>query len=123
MSREILIARPDVASRNVAPAPPKMSIRHLDFHYGAFHALKDISLDVGERRVTAFKTTPITLAAAKPAAAAKAAEPKASGDGERLETGVPASMQKRRGPPSAAEPIEKPADAEPAPVPAPAPPQ
>ena len=54
MSREILIARPDVASRNVAPAPPKMSIRHLDFHYGAFHALKDISLDVGERRVTAF---------------------------------------------------------------------
>ncbi|MEO8486974.1 MAG: phosphate ABC transporter ATP-binding protein PstB [Betaproteobacteria bacterium] len=31
-----------------------MSIRNLDFHYGAFHALKDISLDVGERRVTAF---------------------------------------------------------------------
>ncbi|MFO1316664.1 MAG: phosphate ABC transporter ATP-binding protein PstB [Burkholderiales bacterium] len=31
-----------------------MSIAHLDFHYGRFHALKDVSLDIAERRVTAF---------------------------------------------------------------------
>ena len=54
MPNEIAIARPEVASRDVAPAPPKMSIRHLDFYYGRFHALKDVSLDVGEKRVTAF---------------------------------------------------------------------
>ena len=54
MPAETLIARPDVVSRKVVPAPPKMSVRGLDFHYGAFHALKDITLDVAERRVTAF---------------------------------------------------------------------
>jgi phosphate transport system ATP-binding protein len=54
MPHEIQLARPEVASRRPAPAPPKMSIRRLDFYYGKFHALKDISLDVGEKRVTAF---------------------------------------------------------------------
>ncbi len=54
MANDIAIARPEVASRHVAPAPPKMSIRHLDFYYGRFQALKDVSLDVGEKRVTAF---------------------------------------------------------------------
>jgi phosphate transport system ATP-binding protein len=41
-----------------APVPampaPKMAIRDLDFFYGRFQALKDVSLDVAERRVTAF---------------------------------------------------------------------
>ena len=37
-----------------APIPPKMSIRDLDFFYGKFQGLKDINLDVAERRVTAF---------------------------------------------------------------------
>jgi phosphate transport system ATP-binding protein len=32
----------------------KLQVRNLDFYYGAFHALKAISLDVPERRVTAF---------------------------------------------------------------------
>lgn len=32
----------------------KLGIRDLNFHYGDFHALKDISLDVHERQVTAF---------------------------------------------------------------------
>lgn len=32
----------------------KLGIRHLNFYYGDFHALKDISLDVQERQVTAF---------------------------------------------------------------------
>jgi phosphate transport system ATP-binding protein len=31
----------------------KAQVRHLDFHYGANHALKDISIDIPERRVTA----------------------------------------------------------------------
>ncbi|HYT97165.1 MAG TPA: phosphate ABC transporter ATP-binding protein PstB [Casimicrobiaceae bacterium] len=31
-----------------------MSIRNLDFYYGKFHALKNVNLDVAERRVTAF---------------------------------------------------------------------
>ena len=31
-----------------------MSIRNLNFYYGAFQALKDIKLDIAERRVTAF---------------------------------------------------------------------
>ncbi|MBS0320300.1 MAG: phosphate ABC transporter ATP-binding protein PstB [Proteobacteria bacterium] len=35
-------------------AEPKMSIRGLDFYYGQFHGLKNVSLDIAERRVTAF---------------------------------------------------------------------
>ena len=41
-----------------APAPqitnPKMTVRNLNFYYGAFHALKEVSLDVPEKQVTAF---------------------------------------------------------------------
>ena len=37
-----------------AKAPPKIAIRGLDFFYGHFQALKRVSLDVGEREVTAF---------------------------------------------------------------------
>jgi len=51
---QVLMSRPEVVSRDLAPRPAKMSIHHLEFYYGAFHALKDISLDVAERRVTAF---------------------------------------------------------------------
>jgi phosphate transport system ATP-binding protein len=36
------------------PTAAKMTVEHLDFHYGKFHALKDVSLDVAENRVTAF---------------------------------------------------------------------
>ena len=32
----------------------KMQVRNLDFFYGAFHALKRVSLDIPEKRVTAF---------------------------------------------------------------------
>lgn len=32
----------------------KIRVRDLDFHYGRFHALKRISMDIPERRVTAF---------------------------------------------------------------------
>src|SRR6476661_8862129 len=35
-------------------APPKLSVRDLNFYYGKFHALKGINLDIPERKVTAF---------------------------------------------------------------------
>ena len=31
-----------------------MSMRHLDFFYGKFQGLKNINLDIAEKRVTAF---------------------------------------------------------------------
>src|SRR5215831_15846088 len=55
----------DVHMSNVAlitPAPgapattaaePKMSARNLEFHYDKFHALKSVSLDIAEKKVTA----------------------------------------------------------------------
>ena len=33
---------------------PKIVIRNLEFHYGKFHALKNINLEIPERKVTAF---------------------------------------------------------------------
>ena len=43
-------------ARGALPAgpPPKMAIRDLAFFYGKFQALKDVNLDIAERRVTAF---------------------------------------------------------------------
>src|SRR4051794_19301468 len=35
-------------------AEPKIRIRDLNFYYGEFHALKSITLDIPEKRVTAF---------------------------------------------------------------------
>jgi phosphate transport system ATP-binding protein len=40
------------AAAELAPREAKLSARNLAFHYGAFTALKDINLDVPERRVT-----------------------------------------------------------------------
>ena len=34
-------------------AAQKIAVRNLNFHYGRFHALKDINLDIPERKVTA----------------------------------------------------------------------
>jgi len=33
---------------------PKLRVRNLNFYYGAYQALHDISLDIGEKKVTAF---------------------------------------------------------------------
>jgi phosphate transport system ATP-binding protein len=55
MSYEAVATRPPVTGAPVAGSmPPKMSIRKLNFFYGKFHALKDINLEIAERRVTAF---------------------------------------------------------------------
>lgn len=77
-----------------------------------------------EGRITAFNTTPIALASAAKSSKQKAAPANSNEEGERLETGVPPSLQ-RRGPPSPSEPIDRPPAAEPSPSaePAPAPPQ
>nr|MBP6718492.1 ATP-binding cassette domain-containing protein [Rhodoferax sp.] len=32
----------------------KLSVKNLDFYYGKFHALKNINLDIPEKKVTAF---------------------------------------------------------------------
>ena len=37
----------------LAPMPTKIAVQGLDFHYGSFHALRNIHLDIPEKRVTA----------------------------------------------------------------------
>jgi len=32
----------------------KISVKNLDFYYGKFHALKNINLEIPEKKVTAF---------------------------------------------------------------------
>src|SRR6185369_2058777 len=39
---------------NPVSARPKLQVRNLQFYYGSFHALKNISMDIPERMVTAF---------------------------------------------------------------------
>jgi phosphate transport system ATP-binding protein len=49
-----MVARPQAAASNLPRTAPKMSIKNLDFFYGKFQGLKDINLDIAEKRVTAF---------------------------------------------------------------------
>ena len=37
-----------------AANPVKFDVRHLDFYYGKVHALKDVSLTLADRQITAF---------------------------------------------------------------------
>ncbi|MBV2180610.1 MAG: phosphate ABC transporter ATP-binding protein PstB [Castellaniella sp.] len=37
-----------------APERTKIAVRHLNFYYGSFHALRDINMNVAENKVTAF---------------------------------------------------------------------
>jgi phosphate transport system ATP-binding protein len=43
-----------VAQPDVAELKAKLSVKRLNFYYGGFHALKNVTLDIPERRVTAF---------------------------------------------------------------------
>ena len=46
--------RTAVVVRDAMPATAvKMAVRRLNFHYGDFHAIKTVSLDIPEKRVTA----------------------------------------------------------------------
>jgi phosphate transport system ATP-binding protein len=54
MNFEAVATRPDKQDPPLTPTSSKMSIKGLDFFYGKFQGLKDINLDIAERRVTAF---------------------------------------------------------------------
>jgi phosphate transport system ATP-binding protein len=55
MNLETPALRPEgAAARPVATAATKIAVRHLDFFYGKFQGLKDVNLEIAERRVTAF---------------------------------------------------------------------
>ena len=58
MNTATLTAAPaSTASASAMPgssAAPKISIRNLNFYYGKFHALKNINLEIAEKKVTAF---------------------------------------------------------------------
>ncbi len=44
-----------IPDRIVQPPPqPKLHVRNLNFYYGSFHAIKRVSLEIPEKRVTAF---------------------------------------------------------------------
>ncbi len=47
------LERPAHAANTPTAERAKISVRNLDFYYGAFHALKNIALDVPEKKVTA----------------------------------------------------------------------
>ena len=42
------------ASRPKQVEKSKISVKNLDFYYGKFHALKNINLEIPEKKVTAF---------------------------------------------------------------------
>jgi len=48
--------RIEVAARSeqAGETRAKLTVRNLDFYYGSYHALKSITMDIAERRVTAF---------------------------------------------------------------------
>ena len=54
MNLEAVATRAEAGAKDAASLPVKISIRHLDFFYGKFHALKDINLDIAAGRITAF---------------------------------------------------------------------
>jgi phosphate transport system ATP-binding protein len=56
VSTRINAPRPQVTARTeqTGETSAKLTVRNLNFYYGSYHALKSISLEVPERRVTAF---------------------------------------------------------------------
>src|SRR6266851_7222105 len=54
MNFEAVATRPAKQDALLPQTSPKMSIRELNFFYGKFQGLKDINLDIAERRVTTF---------------------------------------------------------------------
>jgi phosphate transport system ATP-binding protein len=51
---DVITDRPMPAAAGAMAPTPKFVVRNLNFYYGAFQAVKNISLDVADRRVTAF---------------------------------------------------------------------
>ena len=48
------MVEPAAQSAAVAVEPLKFDVRHLDFYYDRSQALKDVSLTLPDRRITAF---------------------------------------------------------------------
>ena len=46
--------RPHAEAAGASELRPKLKIKGLNFYYGGFHALKNITMDIPERKVTAF---------------------------------------------------------------------
>ena len=54
MNDQAVAVQRESEGSEVNPATPKISIRHLNFYYGKFQGLKDVNLDIADRRITAF---------------------------------------------------------------------
>ena len=56
VSARLHAPRPQVAARSEysGETKAKLTVRDLNFYYGSYHALKSVTLEVPERRVTAF---------------------------------------------------------------------
>jgi len=54
MNLEAVALRPETRPKTDGGTPTKIAVRHLDFYYGSFQALKDNNLEIADRRVTAF---------------------------------------------------------------------
>ena len=54
MNLDAVAMRPQAQPVHAPEAAPKMSCRNLDFFYGRFQGLKNVSLDIALRKVTAF---------------------------------------------------------------------
>jgi phosphate transport system ATP-binding protein len=54
MNETTLVSRPEYVNAARSRTDAKMKIRKLDFYYGSFHALKNIDLDIMDKRVTSF---------------------------------------------------------------------
>jgi len=52
--RPMIHIRPGEAGAPASDLKPKLRIKGLNFYYGGFHALKSITMDIPERKVTAF---------------------------------------------------------------------
>src|SRR5471030_3464591 len=52
MPASVMQAVPDKVAQPAQAA--KLKVRNLNFYYGSFHALKSVSLEIPENRVTAF---------------------------------------------------------------------
>ena len=54
MTMTAAVPVPQTTRATPAGMPAKLQVRDLNFFYGSFHALKNVSLDIPEKRVTAF---------------------------------------------------------------------
>jgi len=54
MNLDIFATRPESAARAEVRPATKIAVKKLQFFYGKFHALKDVDLEIADRRVTAF---------------------------------------------------------------------